>query len=467
VLSGKAQFGIGASELALRRAKGAPIVALATVLQHSPLVLLVARGAADTVQGLAGKRIMLMPHETELYAYLQREGVPRGSFTEVRHSFVPADLIEGRVDAVSGYSTDEPWNLQQAGFAYNVFTPRASGVDFYGDTLFTTEAVAGRDRARAEAFRAASLRGWQYAMQHPPEIADLILARYSRRHPREHLLFEAEEMRRLMQPQLIEIGHMNPGRWQHIAEVYAELGMLPASWTLDGFLWEPRPRFDLDWMLRLLAGSLLIAAVVAYFALRQVRFNRSLRAVNERMQHQLKEIQDLHALLEQQLVRDQLTGLYNRRYLDDAMTRELARAARQGYPVSLVMIDLDHFKRLNDTHGHQAGDAVLVALAEQLRQGVRGGDLACRWGGEEFVLLLPNMAGADASQRADALRAEFGRRRLRYRDAEFCATFSAGVASYPAHAQGADGLLRAADEALYRAKNDGRDCVRAAAAAPA
>ena len=172
-----------------------------------------------TVHDLAGKRAMLSPHDQELLAYLKREGLGGGRLEQVPQSFDIADLVSGKVDAFSVYTTDQVWQLRRTGLAYTLLSPRAGGIDFYGDTLFTTEQRARGDAARTRAFRDASLRGWQYAMDHPEETADLILARYSRRLPREHLLFEAAEMRRLMQPDLIEIGHMNPGRWRHVAGV--------------------------------------------------------------------------------------------------------------------------------------------------------------------------------------------------------------------------------------------------------
>lgn len=235
VLSGGADYGVGASELALRRGRGQPIVAMATILQHSPLVL-ITLGSGTSLQELVGKKVMLMPHETELIAYLQFEGLPLDRLEVIPHTYDVKDLFSHKVEAISGYSTDEIYRLKQSGKAYSVFSPRSSGIDFYGDTLFTTNKRATARPEEVAAFRDASLRGWQYAMDRPGEVADLIIARYSQRKNRDELLFEAEEMRRLMQPQLIEIGHMNPGRWQHIAEIYAQRGMLSAGYSLDGFM---------------------------------------------------------------------------------------------------------------------------------------------------------------------------------------------------------------------------------------
>jgi diguanylate cyclase (GGDEF)-like protein len=481
VLKGDADFGVGASELALRRARGEPIVALATILQHSPLVILAAASAADTVQDLAGKRVMLMPHETELYAYLRREGITRDRFQEVRNSFDPADLIKGRVDALSGYSTDEPFVLQRAGFAYVVFSPRSVGIDFYADTLFTTERMVSAGRRRVDAFLEASVKGWRYAMDHPREIADLILARYSRRHSREHLLFEAAEMRRLMHPELIEIGYMNPGRWQHIADVYAELGMLPRNSRLEGFVYRKDAGVDLVWLYRGLAAAAILVLAVAVLAFLQRARNRqlhreiasrkaaerSLLEANAALQRRIEEIGVLQEQLREQAMRDALTGLYNRRYLTDALARELARTVRKGDPVSLVAIDIDRFKELNDAYGHPAGDAVLVAIAQLLAAQIRGGDIAGRWGGEEFILVLPGMPLASAARRAEEFRARFAEWKTPFNGFELSATLSAGVAAYPEHGDSSDELLVAADRALYQAKHSGRNRVCVAEAVKA
>ena len=478
VLSGGADYGVGASELVLRYAKGAPIVVVAAVMQHSPLVLLARGDEVLSIHDLAGRPVELVAHETELYAYLRREGLSRARIRELPSTFSINSLINGQADAISGYSTDEPYALQQAKFRYSIFSPRASGIDFYGDSLFTTVKLARQSPQRVAAFRTATLRGWQYAMDHPEEISDLILAKYSQRHTRDHLLFEAAEIRRLMQPQLIELGHLNPGRWQHIASVYAEVGLLPDEFDLRGFIFDPNIKPDLTWAYRGLMAALLLVVFMGVLALREAHNNRKLRSeitkreemerqlreTNERLGLQLGEVRMLQGKLEEQAVRDSLTGLFNRRYLDDALPRELQRAQREKYPVALVLADIDRFKRVNDTYGHQAGDIVLQALARLLKDNVRGGDLPCRWGGEEFVLVLPRMSLDHAMARADALRTSFAALRLELDGEPVRLTLSAGVAVYPEHGGNVANLLQAADEALYAAKNGGRDRVHAASA---
>ncbi|KQV33838.1 diguanylate cyclase [Massilia sp. Root335] len=168
----------------------------------------------------------------------------------------------------------------------------------------------------------------------------------------------------------------------------------------------------------------------------------------------------LRETLRRQSVLDPLTGLFNRRHFDAALKRELARARRKDVPVSLVLVDIDHFKRVNDEYGHAVGDAVLRTIAQQLRLGIREGDIACRYGGEEMVLLLPECTAFDAGARAEAIRIALGSIKPNAEgEGPERITASFGVAAYPVHAEDAEALFWAADKALYRAKEQGRDRV--------
>ena len=160
--------------------------------------------------------------------------------------------------------------------------------------------------------------------------------------------------------------------------------------------------------------------------------------------------------LKEETIRDPLTNLYNRRFLRDYLSRELLRAAREGIRVAVIMIDLDRFKRVNDTAGHAAGDFVLTEIATLLKHHIRGTDIACRYGGEEFTLVLPNATLQSARSRAEAICSA-----IREEGAQLMGvTASLGVAIFPDHAAEPESLLRAADKALYDAKGRGRNQVR-------
>jgi diguanylate cyclase (GGDEF)-like protein len=168
----------------------------------------------------------------------------------------------------------------------------------------------------------------------------------------------------------------------------------------------------------------------------------------------------LRERLREQSARDQLTGLFNRRYMEESLVRELRRASREGYGLGLLMMDLDHFKALNDGYGHAAGDLMLRAVGDFLRDAVRGDDIACRYGGEEFVVILPRASLENTRRRAEALRE--GMKNLQLDPAVppmQSVTASIGVACSPLHGETPEQLIHAADVALYRAKARGRDQV--------
>jgi diguanylate cyclase (GGDEF)-like protein len=185
-------------------------------------------------------------------------------------------------------------------------------------------------------------------------------------------------------------------------------------------------------------------------------FDQMAQALQDReaeLQKALRETREL-------AITDPLTGLHNRRYLWELLGRELLKARRNRTPVAAILADIDHFKRFNDSWGHEAGDLVLKRVADVIREHVRGSDIGCRYGGEELAVILPETTLEVAVERAERIRRGIAAVRLDYEGEQLDAvTSSFGVAIYPQHAGDAEELLRAADEALYEAKKAGRNRV--------
>lgn len=182
-------------------------------------------------------------------------------------------------------------------------------------------------------------------------------------------------------------------------------------------------------------------------------------SIAERLALSLSNLK-LRETLRQQSIRDPLTGLFNRRYLEETLEREVYRATRSGAPVGIIMLDVDYFKRVNDTFGHEAGDAVLQAVGQLLRTHVRAEDIPCRYGGEEFTLILPGASVEVAAQRAEALRAKAEGLQVSAAGQPLGdIRLSLGVAVLPVHGATGLGVLQAADAALYQAKHAGRNRV--------
>ena len=241
VVSGKANYGVESPILLLAHSRGEPVVVLASVFQHSPLILLARKDSGLCMpQALVRKKVMMTrDSDAELLAMFSKEGIPTDEINMLPHSWDLEDLISGRADAVSAYFINEPFVLTQRGIESCIIRPVTYGIDFYGDCLFTSEQELRKHPRRVAAFRRASLRGWEYAMANPGEIIALIREKYRPDQSEEKLRFEAEEMRKLLRPEFVAIGHMNPGRWRHIAETYAGVGMLPPGYSLSGFLYSP------------------------------------------------------------------------------------------------------------------------------------------------------------------------------------------------------------------------------------
>lgn len=296
VLSGRAQLGVAAGDLVHQRLHGKPLVALAALFQHSASVLIARRDSGiDNPHALDGKRVATIDGGQpiiEIIAMLANEGVALDHIQQRSNHGGIDDLMDGRVDAEYGYLTNEPWLAQQAGLDIQLLRPLDYGVDFYGDTLFTSEAALAAQPETIAAFRRAALRGWDYAMRHPEAMITLIRERYATNKSEQQLRFEASNMAKLMYPDLIEIGHMNPGRWQTMADTFIRLGMAPEDATLGDFVYQSTEQNIPVWLKRALYAAIGIAVIAALATLLLSAFNRRLSsAVTRRTEELRAEVQ--------------------------------------------------------------------------------------------------------------------------------------------------------------------------------
>jgi diguanylate cyclase (GGDEF)-like protein/PAS domain S-box-containing protein len=703
LVAGKVEFAIESPAVLIKRQQNMPVVVVAAIFQHSPASIITRRDSGlNTPQSLKGKRVMLTSDtDPESLAMLVEEGVPLHSVTILPHNWGLADLIDGRIDGQTAYLTNEPYLLKMEGVDTTVIRPLNYGIDFYGDCIITTEDEVRTHLERLEAFRRAVQLGWVYAMAHPLEISELIRSRYSQEKSLDQLMFEASAMRELIQPALIEVGHINPERWRHIADTFVKLGMMKADYTLRGFIYnelrdqiaaekqhglrvvltvlgagvllsivlgaglmvfnrkladQVRKRTaslarseqhfraffemasvgvaqvaiqtgryqrinkkyceivgyncdelqglsfadithpeDLDFVLdnvrQLIAGEiseftiekryirkdgrvvwvlltvspLWVAGQQPEYSLAVIRditvrklaeerlvfaakvFENSIEGIvvtdsfgtimqvnsafsvitgygaeeaigkNPRILksdkhspafyeemwkelavngqwageiwnrnkkgeaypewltisavknpqgkttnyvaifHDISESKRQQEALKHQAQHDALTGLPNRVLINDRLEMTLARMKRYEAKLALLYLDLDNFKHINDGFGHTTGDNLLIELSRRLAGLLRTGDTIGRLGGDEFLILLPEVEHIDAVSLVAMRLIESLKQPFRHGEIEFFVTASIGVTIAPDDGNDAVTLVKNADIAMYRAKSLGRN----------
>ncbi len=245
VLDGLAQYGVGDAEILKLRAEGRPVVVLAQIFQHSPAVLITKRESGiSSPYELIGKKIMLPEEGLDSAAVRAMILETLGGMDRVvviPHTGDDADLVNGKADAISGYLSTGPFRLKKTGLAVNIIDPRSYGIDFYGDNLFTTEKEIREHPERVGKMIRATLRGWVYALANKDEIIDLIRRDYNPVLDEEKLRFEANMVDRMILPDLVPIGDINPRRYERIAETYHRLGLSQSAAVPDGFIYTVTP----------------------------------------------------------------------------------------------------------------------------------------------------------------------------------------------------------------------------------
>jgi len=305
VLKAGANYSVADSSALLARASGKPIKAVAAIFQHSPLSLLVLRKSGiRSFADLRGKRIMLQPGlNADILATLKKVGIGKDDFIRQDISYDINDLIEGRTDAYAAYITDQPHRLERLGISFRILRPTEHDIDFYGDTLITSEEEVEQHPERVRAMVRATTSGWIYALDHPSQTIDLILNRYNTQHfTPDQLQYEAEATARMILKDMVQVGYMSDYRWQKIAAAYAAEGLIPNDFDIAAFLYHPQPSlgemFDrYRWHLAV-AGLLLLLLAVglhAYLLRRTVRFRTKTLQESEALQRATAGILELIA----------------------------------------------------------------------------------------------------------------------------------------------------------------------------
>jgi len=290
LLRGKFDYAVGDGSIVLARQNGARIVIVVPIFQSSPLALITReQDHIDVPAQVKGKRLMVgtLADSAPIQAMLHDAGLKNSDFTLLPHSQRLEDLFEGKADAISGYVTSAPFWFRQRHLSVKVLWPVNYGIDFYGDLLYTSQAEAKRNPARAFAMRRAVIRGWQYALDHPDELIQLIQARYNPSLSTDQLRFEADETRKLIRAEYVEIGHLSTSRLRRMAEIFVNEGLAPASSSIEGITLDEYSKPDRGarrWLVGL-AGAMLIAGLgLVGLAL----LNRGLRAMVARKTAELE-----------------------------------------------------------------------------------------------------------------------------------------------------------------------------------
>ena len=449
VTSGRAEFGVGDRDLLVARDRGFPIVLLAGIFQHTADALLV-NSSIISMNDLHKKRLMVRPNSVTLLAYLKKHGLLLSQLNLVEHSFDTQDLIDGKVDAIGVESPLDIYYLDAIQFPYRAFAPRALGIDFLGDNLFTSQKQIDASPEMVAAFREASIQGWQYALEHQAEVIDWILDDYQTSLSKKILAFEANALYPLLEPNLVQLGYINKERWQAMADIYFDIGLIRQPKIAEEFFYTPPSKQNHTVVYIVLAITTVIILALSLLALFVMRTNRKLDSA-------LEESRQAEQKVWQQANFDPLTKLPNRNFFKTSLDKKVAHALEKGLGLTLFYLDLDHFKEVNDIHGHDEGDKILIQATNRLQNRLPNLCMVSRLGGDEFTIIIENLTDKEAVEAIAQRLLDCLRQPFRIGSEKVFLSASIGIAQLPQHCLNSDCLIKYADEAMYAAKHQGRN----------
>ena len=572
VLAGKVEFGVSDSTLVKEKLSGKPLVLLAAIFQHSPLVLIsLEKNKIISPLEVKGKTVMYQKgvDDAIILAMFKEFGIDEKDFVFVPHNFDNDALISdvNNVAVMSAYLSNQPYLYQEKGYNLNIIKPQSYGIDFYGDMIFTSEKFFKANKGASLAFRAATIKGWQYALKHPDEVYQWLSSVYPSKKSSDALRYEMDVTKRMIVSEHIDVGYISASRLANIAQLYKRRNPEWENSTLHGLYYKDHDKKSKHFYF-ILYFFLIVIGVLVLILISLFIFNRRLKtkikehtevidnannelhyyfsmlnkhvcllyldteakitdcsialcnfldveknqlvkqsvlathifdfyssedkqkfmtALREHlflegevvaksgvrehvMQFTLTSSELIHMKdnaaiiilnditdkkdIEKMSITDTVSELANRLHLERLLQQEIAGAARYAQALSIIMFDLDHFKKINDTLGHNIGDELLKQVGDILKGLIRDVDVAGRWGGDEFVVICRNSDASQIAILAEKIRSAIADVSIY----NIPITASFGVAAW---VKGNDEkqLIHKADNALYQAKNNGRNSV--------
>jgi len=459
VKAGHADFAVDNSNAFTAYIEGEPIISLAAIYQHSPSIFLAkASSGIRQPSDLLGRKVMAFPAEQdpELILLLLKQGISLDEINLIATSTDLSDLITDKVDAFSAYISNEPYYLQKLEIPFNIISPKQYGIDFYSDILITNPTLTQQSPELVDRFISASLEGWRYALNHPEESITILHKNYDTQKEIGHLRYELNLARELIMPDLFDVGHMNPKRWEIMRDTLLEYGLVSQRRPIDDFIYNPKESITWSNWLPVIYPLVALILLLTLFSFYLISLNRKLKQeIRNRIytEGQLKHLAN----------HDPLTGLANRSALTNKLDALVKLARRNKQTPALLYIDLDGFKEINDTHGHSSGDQVLIRFAKRTRMILRESDIFARLGGDEFVILLSSTDRAGAHHLARKILLNF-KTPFKLLSGDYYISASIGIAIYDQYEEAADQFLIRADHAMYHIKRSGKSGISIAPA---
>lgn len=455
---GDVDYAIGAAGAIVYRANGIPLIALATFFQHSPSLLI---SRFPKLDDLIGKKVMLTNGlmNAEIVAMFQENNINNKNLNVIPTNQALTEFIEGKIDAYNIYASNEVFLLNKENVDFYTFYPSGYGIDFYGDVLLTLENKVKNNPQEVARFKEATVKGWHYAINNVDETINLIMEKYnSQGKSKEELIFEAQQLIKLMYADIVPLGYMNKERWRAIEDQLREVSALKGPLVdLNRFIYTQHSNPSI-WQALLNFKTEILTTLIVIFVFATVLHNLRLK-VKVKEHTQLLEHERVKA--EKEARTDALTQLANRRKFMESIKHDLSIATRNHLDFSIIYLDIDLFKAINDTYGHAAGDKVLIVIADILKKNTRPSDNVSRIGGEEFAITSLGKNTNTAAALADRIRKKVEQHNFIIGKNKIKITVSLGVAAL-IESQTSDELLKRTDDALYRAKNLGRNQVQVA-----